>query len=86
MRKQQSVWVNQKNREKYAALLTAGLFVKINEKDFLAMSLFIQNKPIGLFYLESDSEQTLSADHYQQFVSICKTTGATLEEVKKHAK
>ena len=86
MQKQQSVSVSQKNRQKYAALLPAGLPINIKEKNFVAMSLFIQNKPVGLFYLESETDKPLSSIFYQQFVSICKTTSTALEEVKKHEK
>ena len=86
MKNQQSVWVNKKNRSKYSKLLPAEFPIQISDMDFVAMSLFIQEKPIGLFYLESSSDKPLSSNHYQQFVSICKTTSTSLEEVKRHAK
>ena len=86
IQKQQSVSVSQKNRQKYTKLLPAWLPINIKEKNFVAMSLFIQNKPVGLFYLESETDKPLSSIFYQQFVSICKTTSTALEEVKKHEK
>ncbi len=86
MQKQQSIWINSENRKKFSVLLSAEFPIQISNTDFMAMSLFIQNKPVGLFYIESIPDQPFSPDHYQQFVSICKTTSKSLDEVKNHAK
>lgn len=85
MQKQQSVWINPTSRKKFATLLTTELPIKVHEKDFFAISLFIQEKPVGLFYFEGDPSKPLSADLYKKFVSICTTAGTSLDEVKKHA-
>lgn len=85
IQKPQSTWVNQKNRARYTALLPSDLPLKVREKDFMSISLFIKNKPIGLYYLESTDNQPLSPQIYNQFISICKTANAALDEVNKHA-
>ncbi len=84
LQKQQQIWINPKNREKFSSLLPVDLSVKINKNDFFGLSLFIQNKPIGLFFLENTTDLPLSSELYQQFVSICRTISTSLEEVKKH--
>jgi len=84
LQKQQQIWINSRNRRKFSSLLPADLPIKISKNDFFAMSLFILNKPVGLFYLENVHDLPLSTEQYQQFVSICRTTITTLEKVKKY--
>lgn len=84
MQKQQSILLDDKNREKLSNLLMMDLPLKVRERDFAAISVFIQNKPIGLFYLESNENKPLSKNINQQFITICKATISSLEEVKKH--
>lgn len=86
MQKQQSVHISAINRKKYVNVLPPNLPVNITERDFIAMSLFIQKKPVGLFYVEGANEKSITTIQYQQFVTVCQATGAALDEVKRHAK
>ncbi|GEM_PF-2741211 len=82
MKKPQVILVNEKNRKRYSDLLPEVSLLNIKQQDFAARSLFVHNKPVGLFYLEGTLKKPLSAECYQHFVYICKKTAETLEEVK----
>ncbi len=85
MKKQQSILITENNRGRFSSLLTAEFSLPIHEKDFAAISVFIQKKPIGLFYLQNKTLQSISTDDCHQFITICQATTSSLEEVKKNA-
>jgi hypothetical protein len=86
MQKQQSVLINTNNRKEFARLLLGNLKIDIKNRDFIAISLFIKNKPVGLFYAELDADDPAPNHTYKKFITLCKTTRASMEEVQKHAK
>lgn len=80
MKKQQSVWINDENREKFWNLVPDSLKKLIKTDSFYASSVFVEGKPIGLFY--SDRHITdchLDEDSYKRFKSLVHLVGATLE-------
>lgn len=52
MGKMQGVWVNEGNREKLWPMISPGLQKAIGAGDFYAMSLHVNNKPIGMIYAD----------------------------------
>lgn len=84
MQKQQAVHVSEKNRKRLISVLPAHLPVNIQEREFVAMSLFIRQKPVGLFYVEGVSDNSITTMQYQQFVAVCRAAGDALDEVKHH--
>lgn len=83
--KSQAAFINKRNREKYLRVLSADLPLAIDKVEFFAMSLIIQDKPFGLFYVEAKQDTPLDTAAYQEFVAICKATTFALEKVKSHA-
>ncbi|MDT8404688.1 MAG: HDOD domain-containing protein [Sulfuriflexus sp.] len=81
MKKQQSVWISDTNRDKFWKLIPDAFKELIKTDAFYASSVFINDKPIGLFY--SDRHITdchLDEDSYQHFKSLVHLAGATLEK------
>ena len=84
MKKQQSVWINDENREKFWKLVPDTFKDLIKTDSFYASSVFIDDKPIGLFY--SDRHITdchLDEDSYGYFKSLVYLAGKTLEMQRK---
>lgn len=75
--KPQSVWLNVGNRPQFEALLPRGLRQAAGEGDFMAMSLFVNDKPVGLFFADSQGG-ALSDAQYAGFKQVCLLTGQCL--------
>lgn len=86
MQKQQSVWINPDTRAGFSKLLPGNIKLDVKNQDFVAMSLFVNGKPVGLFYVEVDMANPETFKLYKKFIALCKTTRAAMEEVQKHAK
>lgn len=80
MKKQQSVWINDENRDKFWKLLPDRFKNLIKTDSFYASSVFIDDKPIGLFYSDRHiADCHLDEDSYKHFKSLVHLAGRTLE-------
>ncbi len=86
IKKPSSIYINSQSREKYKSLLPSGLSVDIHNQDFIAFSLFVDTKPIGVFYYQNSNSSPITTQIYKQFILVCKTTKIVFEEVNTHAK
>ncbi|WP_374353545.1 hypothetical protein [Chitinimonas sp.] len=77
MLKPQSIWINRSNRAQFDALLPRSLKQTAGEVDFFAMSLFVDDKPVGLFYADNRGG-SLHESQYTQFKQVCLITGQSL--------
>lgn len=74
-----SLWINDENREKYWRLVPQQLKKIISTETFYVMSIFIDNKPIGLFYADRRGpECQLDEDSYTKFRQLCHLAGKSL--------
>jgi transcriptional regulator with GAF, ATPase, and Fis domain len=72
--KPQAIWINRDSFKKYHKLIPADFLASSMTENFMAMSLFIGHKPIGIVYADrresgQDIEQT-SFDLFKQLVSL----------------
>lgn len=71
--KTQSVWVNAANQTTFSPLIPARISEMIGGREgFFAMSIFVRDKPVGLFY--ADRRPTgceLDESAYQDFKKLC---------------
>jgi hypothetical protein len=73
--KPQSIWVHAENREKYAALLPVELRQLDRRGEFFAMSLIVEDRPVGVFFGEGER---LSEDCYRRFRGLCRDASAAV--------
>jgi hypothetical protein len=77
MLKPQSIWLNRSNRARFESLLPRALRGAIGQRDFFAMSLFVEDKPVGLFIAEA-GKLPLDEAQYNAFKQVCLLTGQCL--------
>jgi len=82
MQKPQSVWLTQANRAQFEALLPRGLRAAAGQGDFMAMSLFVDERPVGLFFADSGGGPQSEAQ-YNAFKQVCLLTGQCLTRQAK---
>jgi HD-like signal output (HDOD) protein len=71
MEKVQSVWLNAGNRHTLEPLITDEIWQLIGHGEFFAMSVFVHDKPVGLFYADRGRGQcTLDEHSYQEFKKL----------------
>lgn len=79
MAKMQGVWLNAENQARYWPMVRPELKAMIGEGEFLAMSLFVGDKPFGLIY--ADRGRTgcrLDPPTYEGFKRLCLLAGRGL--------
>jgi hypothetical protein len=83
MGKMQGVWVNEGNREKLWPMISPALQKVIGTGDFYAMSLHVDNKPIGLIYADRGHGQCgLDPLTYTDFKMLCLQAARGLGKVR----
>lgn len=83
MLKPQSIWLSRSNQAQYEALLPKSLRQSVGEGEFFAMSLFVEDKPVGLFYADRRAGAGLTEAQYTAFKQICLLTGQSLTRQAK---
>ncbi|MDJ0832351.1 MAG: hypothetical protein QNJ69_02445, partial [Gammaproteobacteria bacterium] len=68
LKQPQSILINEGNLKKYQKMVPQRLLASIMTTNFMAMSLFIGNKPVAIIYADrSTDNQGISVAHYQKF-------------------
>jgi HD-like signal output (HDOD) protein len=83
MTKMQGVWLNADNQARLWPMIRPELRVMLGEGDFLAMSLFVGDRPFGLIY--ADRGRTgcrLDAATYTDFKRLCLQAARGLAKIK----
>lgn len=71
MGKVQGVWVNSGNRGQLNTLIDEEVLAMTEGQDFFAMSVYVREKPVGLFYADKkDSDESLNEKNYQEFKNL----------------
>ena len=83
MEKMQGIWLNEQNREKFWPLVPKEFQRMIMLNSFLAMSIFVDKKPVGLVYADRHTKDCLLDTHsYQYFKTVCLQLAKSLARVK----
>ncbi len=83
MRKMQGVWVNEENRGKLWPMVDPQLRGMIGRGDFYAMSLYGNDRPLGLIYADrGHGDCELDARTYSDFKMLCLEAAKGLSTVK----
>lgn len=71
MGKVQGIWVRGDNRVQLGALIDEEILAMTEGQDFFAMSVYVREKPVGLFYADrKDSDDPLNEKNYQEFKNL----------------
>ncbi|MGR6871484.1 hypothetical protein ACU6U9_04070 [Pseudomonas sp. HK3] len=81
--KSASFRVDGENVEQATNMLAADATKTLNSKNFMIMSLFSGDRPVGVVYADvSSAEQPISDQEYQAFKKVCQSTSHALERYK----
>jgi HD-like signal output (HDOD) protein len=84
MEKPQSLWLNSGNRGKFFPLIPIQFHKLIRNDSFFVMSLFVKNKPIGMFYADRHTSSCeLDEETYKRFKHVVAQVSHTLSQVVK---
>lgn len=84
MEKQVSLWMNDDNRAKFWPLMPDATKALIKTNSFFAMSIYVHDKPMGLFYADRRSlDCNLDEQAYKQFRQMCNFAGKGLANLAK---
>ena len=80
--KPQAILMNEASRVKYWPLVTKDFQKLINTNSFVAMSVFIKNKPYGLFYADRHTSICqIEERSYNYFKTLCTHATKVLEQI-----
>ncbi|ODB88335.1 hypothetical protein A3193_05580 [Candidatus Thiodiazotropha endoloripes] len=79
LNKPQAVILNKDNAEKYLPMIPQEAKEQINTSGFVSMSIFIRNKPVGLFYADNGlSGPGVTRQQFENFKVICQKMMKTM--------
>jgi HD-like signal output (HDOD) protein len=70
LKKNQSIWLHQSNREKLLPLMDKALQTTLDTRGFFMGSLFIKNRPIGILYADRADDIPLDIQGFNHFKSL----------------
>jgi len=80
MKKAQSIWINNDNKEKYLKLVPEQFKKTIRIESFFAGSVYVDGKPIGLFYADRHTKDCLLDEAtYKRFKVLIQLVGKAIE-------
>ena len=71
MQKPQAIALTPRNIERYRAMIPPAVAQMVGENGFIAMSVFLRNKAVGLFYADNGAAEAASGRQYENFKAIC---------------
>jgi len=84
MEKSQAVLINDQNRTKFWPLVPKEFQKLINTNSFIAMSIFVDNKAVGLIYADRhNSACQIDERSYNYFKTTCKQASQALQRLPK---
>lgn len=82
LEKSQAVLINDQNRTKFWPLVPKEFQKLISTNSFIAMSIFVDEKPVGLIYADRrNSSCQLDEQAYKYFKTVCKQTSQALQRL-----
>lgn len=79
MRQPGGVWMNKGNQKKYLRFLPKIFVEQIRSGSFFAMSVFLHDKPVALFFADSAKSGDLMENQFKYFKRICRVATEALE-------
>ncbi|WP_260291373.1 HDOD domain-containing protein [Sedimenticola hydrogenitrophicus] len=70
LKKNQSIWLQESNREKLLPLMGEALRTTLDTRGFFMSSLFIKNRPIGILYADRVDDILLDIQGFNHFKSL----------------
>ncbi len=87
LQRQQAVWLNDENRARLWPLVPEEFRTLIGTHSFFAMSIFVHDKAIGLFYADRHNDACgLDMRSYQHFKSLCIQAAAAIASLSPRRK
>lgn len=84
LQKGQAVHINKHSFEKYRKLIPSSLIAQVSTNDFVAMPLFIEERPIGLVYADiKKAPEELTSNKFSQFKQLISLTTKALTILQK---
>jgi HD-like signal output (HDOD) protein len=84
MEKTQAICINDANREQFWPMVPLEVQKLLKTDNFMAMSIFVNKKPFGLFYVDRHTTACqLDNSSYQYFKKLCTLLAQTLEQLDK---
>jgi len=84
LQKPQAIWITPHSLAQYQKLLPSNMLASLMTDNFMAMSLFIGNKPIGVVYADRhQAPQPITADLFSQFKQLISMTSKALTLLAK---
>ena len=84
MQKPQAIWITPDSLKKYQKMLPATLLASIMTDNFMAMSLFIGNQPIGIVYADQrQAKSKIDAELFSRFKQLISLTSKALTLLAK---
>ncbi len=82
LEKPQSLWLDEGNRDKFSTLIPEDFHKLIRIDSFFVMSLFVRNKPVGIFYADRHTSACrLDGESYKRFKQLVAQSSQTLGRV-----
>lgn len=86
MGKMQAVWYRAATQEKLAPFLLPKLRAQIGRGEFMAMSVFIHDKPVGFFYADYGDKGHMDENVYNGFKQLCALTAEGMAHLSRKPK
>ncbi len=87
MEKPASIWINDDNRAKYKELLPASLLDSLDVDSFFASSMFIDGRPVGMFYCDCHRDSSnLNEACYSEFQHVCEFVATAMERFDRQSR
>jgi HD-like signal output (HDOD) protein len=74
LHKPQAIALTPRNIEKYRSSLPPQISATVSEKGFCVMSVFLYDKPVGIFYADNGHDTETTEQQYNSFKAICQRT------------
>jgi HD-like signal output (HDOD) protein len=82
LEKPQSLWLDENNRARFLPHIPENFYQQLRNDSFFIMSLFVRNKPIGVFYADRHSSACrLDAESYKRFKQLVTQASQTLSRI-----
>ncbi len=86
LNKPQAIWINNSSFSKYQKIIPQSFQASIRTNNFFAMSLFINERPIGIIFADqSESSNSLNQEIFNQFKHTIVTTSKALTFILKRS-
>ena len=82
-----ALWCNADNADDLAPYLPAALADKLDTRNFMAMSVFVHDRPVGLFYGDcAGLDCRLDVEQYNLFRQLCQRAATAMTELSAHSR